>query len=247
MRFGFLLVFCLWLQMATASTVVTLYAYHQAPPFVINADTETGLNYDLLRALQQELGDQVQLQLRLLSRPELNQRLAAQLPVIALWTNPAWFAAQEPPYLWSATLFSDREVFVSPQQHSQKIQQLSDLTGSRIGAIRGYSYPGLNELFAEGKAQRIDADSDKENLALLLEKQLEHVVITRSSFLYYGRQTLYLGKLKITGQPYPAYRRQILFTRHYQDLYPQFEQALQQLSQQKYWLDRLALYGLKPL
>lgn len=61
MRFGFLLVFFIWLQSATASTVVILYAYHQAPPFVINADTETGLNYDLLRALQQEMGDQVQI------------------------------------------------------------------------------------------------------------------------------------------------------------------------------------------
>lgn len=246
MRTGILLMLCLWLQPVAASTVVTLYAYHQSPPFVINADTETGLNYDLLQVLQQEMGDQVQLQLQLISRPALNQRLAAKLPVIALWTNPAWFATQDLPYLWSGTLFSDREVFVSPQQ-SQNIRQLSELTGSRVGAIRGYSYPGLNELVAAGKVQRIDADSDKENLARLLENQLDHVVITRSSFLYYGRQTEYLGKLKINGQPYEGYRRQILFTRHYQALYPQFEQALQKLSRQPHWLDRLALYGLKPL
>lgn len=236
-----------WLSPATATTVVTLYAYHNAPPFVINAENDTGLNYDLIRALQQELGDQYQLNLQQISRPELNQRLAAKLPTIALWTNPAWFAADAEPYLWSGTLFSDREVFVSPYQHAHKIQQLNELTGSRIGAVRGYSYPGLNELIAEGKIQRIDTDSDKENLTRLLEKQLEHVVITRSSFLYYGRQTQYLGKLKITGQPYPAYRRQILFTRDYQQLYPEFEQALQRLTLQKYWLDRLSLYGLKPL
>jgi len=247
MRVWFLLILWSWLSPVAATTVVTLYAYHNAPPFVINADTETGLNYDLLRALQQELGDMYQLNLQQISRPELNQRLAAQLPTIALWTNPAWFDVAQQPYLWSGTLFSDREVFVSPYASAVKIQQLTELTGSRIGAIRGYSYPGLNELIAQGKVQRIDADSDKENLARLLEKQLEHVVITRSSFLYYGRQTQYLGKLKITGQPYPAYRRQILFSRHYQDIYPQFELALQRLTLQKYWLDRLSLYGLKPL
>lgn len=246
MRIGIWFLVLLWLHPVAAMNTVSLYAYHQAPPFVINADTETGLNYDLVRALQQEMGEQFQLQLQLISRPELNQRLKDGQPMIALWTNPAWFAEQDPPFLWSGTLFSDREVFVSPEQHAHKIEQLSDLTGSRLGAIRGYSYPGLNELIAAGQVQRIDADSDKENLALLLEQQLDHVVITRSSFLYFGRQNQYLGKFKITGQPYPAYRRQILFTQHFAEVYPQFEQALQRLSQQQYWLDRLALYGLKP-
>ncbi len=247
MRFWLFFISFGWLQPAAALTVVTLYSYHNAPPFVINADTETGLNYDLVQALQQELGEQYQLNLQQISRPELNQRLAAKLPTIALWTNPAWFAAVEPAYLWSGTLFTDREVFVAAHSHPGKIQHLAELTGSRLGALRGYSYPGLNELIAEGKLQRIDADSDKENLARLLEKQLEHVVITRSSLLYYGRQSQYLGKLKITGQPYPSYRRQILFSRDYQALYPQFEQALQRLTQQQYWLGRLELYGLKPI
>ena len=247
MRFSLFMVLCLWFHTVSASTTVTLYAYHQAPPFVINADTDTGLNYDLVRALQQEMGDEVQLRLQLISRPELNQRFKEQLPTIALWANPAWFGSPKPPYLWSGTLFSDREVFVSPLQQNQKIQQLTDLSGARLGAIRGYSYPGLNEVIAEGKVQRIDADSDKENLALLLENRLDHVVITRSSFLYYGRQKQYLGKLKISGQPYPAYRRQLLFTDHYRDIYPRFEQAVQRLAKQQYWSDRLALYGLKPL
>lgn len=247
MRMWLCLISLCWLQPAAAATVITLYSYHNAPPFVINADTETGLNFDLLHALQQELGSQYQLELQQISRPELNQRLAAKQPAIVLWTNPAWFDEAESAYLWSGSLFTDREVFVSPKRTQHKIQQLNELTGSRLGVIRGYSYPGVNELVAEGKLQRVDADSDKENLARLLENQLEYVVITRSSFLYYGRQSQYLGKLSICGQPYPPYRRQILFTDHYQQDYPQFEQALQRMTQQAYWLRRLDLYGLKPL
>ena len=247
MRIWWLLIFSMWLPRGQAATALTIYAYHKAPPFVINADTATGLNYDLVQALQHELGEQYQLKLQHIDRPELNQRLAAKLPTIALWANPAWFVQQNPSYLWSSALFTDREVLVATKQQAKQIVQLDELTGSRIGAIRGYSYPGLNELINAGKLKRIDADSDKENLTRLLETQLEQVVITRSSFLYYARQRHYLASLTITGQPYPAYQRQILVTPHYQAIFPQFEQAVQRLAQQPFWLDRLALYGLKPL
>ncbi len=242
-----LLLLCCWLFLPQlwATTNLTLYGYHSSPPFVINAEAETGLNYDLVRALQLQLGGQYQLQYKFLPRHQLNARLDAGEPTIVLWANPAWFTNKVRPYLWSTVLFSDRDVFVSHREFSGDLTQLDNLAGSTLGAIRGYSYPGVNELVQQRRVTRLDAESDKENLARLLERNVDHVVITRSSFLYYGRQQHYLGKLRIVGEPYPAYKRQLLLTQDYQSLLSAFDKAIEELPKQEFWTARLELYGLK--
>lgn len=238
-------ILCWWCSHVLANTSLTLYAYHSSPPFVINAETETGLNYDLVRALQQQLGDGYRLELKQLPRHLLNERLNAGLPTIVLWANPSWFSNKVQPYLWSNSVFLDRDVFVTLSDFSGKVEQLTDLAGSTLGALRGYSYPGLNELVNQHRVTRLDADTDKENLARLLERNVDQIVITRSSFLYYARQQQHLGKMKITGQPYPNYHRQLLLTQHYQSLLAEFDQAILALPKQQFWTSRLELYGLK--
>lgn len=235
-----------WCSMQSqASTSLTIYAYHNSPPFVINADTETGLNYDLVRALQQQFGTRYHLEYKLLPRHQLNERLKAGLPTIVLWANPTWFVHQTKPYVWSHTVFVDRDLIVTLSDSHQKIAQLTDLAGSTLGALRGYSYPGVNELVNQHRLTRLDADSDKENLARLQERNVDQIIITRSSFLYYARQQQYLGKMKILGQPYPSYHRQLLLTQHYQSLLADFDQAILSLPKQQFWTSRLELYGLK--
>lgn len=234
-----------WSWVANASTRLTVYAYHSSPPFVINAETDTGLNYDLVRALTLQLGNQYEIDYQLITRPELNERLAQDKPAIVLWANPAWFQAKNKPYHWSSPLFIDREIFVSPTDFRGKIEQITDLAGSTLGAIEGYKYPGVDELIAQHRITRFDAKTDKENLTRLVERTVDHIVITRSSFLYYGRQQQFLGKMKIVGQPYPSYKRQILLTHHYTALLPDLERALTTLHQQSDWKARLDLYGLK--
>lgn len=238
---------CGWAQAAVQAKPVPLplYSYHAVPPFTVNAQAQTGLNYDLLQGLQHMLGDGYQLSLQYVPRPVLNARLASGQPTIVLWANPAWFSQYGPGLLWSPVLFTDREVFVSHYQDGRKINQLTDLAGQRVGTLKGYRYPGLDALFENGTASRVEADSDQENLAALLEQRVDQLVITRSSLLFFGRQPQFLGKLTITGQPYPAYSRQILLTPHYQPHVAVISAAIEQLSQQSSWQQRLDLYGLK--
>ena len=93
--------------------------------------------------------------------------------------------------------------------------------------------------------QRVDSSSDKENLLKLADGQVDVVMITRSSFLYFAKQPQFIGKFHVVGQPYDAYRRQILLTAHYRDFLPVLQQALATLEQSSAWQERLAIYGLK--
>lgn len=225
-----------------AAQSIEIYAYHNAPPFLVNTDTNTGLNQDLVHALQTRVGPDYVLSLRPTSRPDINQRLAKNLPTIVLWTHPSWFGSKANSYLWAAPLFSDRDVLVSLV--SEKRQPFP-LKGSRLGGIAGYSYPGLNELVNTQQLTRVDADSDKENLLKLADKQVDVIVITRSSFWYYAKQPQFVGKFHVVGQPYDTYHRQVLVTSHYQAFLPVLNQALADLEKSPSWQERLALYGLK--
>lgn len=231
-----------WARQTATVQQIELFAYHNAPPFLVNIDTNSGLNADLVKALQPLVGEGYRLTLTLVSRPELNQRLAAHQPTIVLWTHPSWYGEQASQLLWAAPLFSDRDVLVG--RVSEKRQPFP-LDGATFAALQGYSYPGLNERVQAKTLQRVDSSSDKENLLKLADGQVDVVMITRSSFLYFAKQPQFIGKFHVVGQPYDAYRRQILLTAHYRDFLPVLQQALATLEQSSAWQERLAIYGLK--
>ncbi len=80
-----------WLSISTsvATQQIDLYAYHAAPPFLVNPDTSTGLNSEIIKVLQPLVGADYQLQLKQVTRPVVNKRLAQGLPTIVLWTHPS--------------------------------------------------------------------------------------------------------------------------------------------------------------
>lgn len=233
---------CMSISPGFATTPIDLYAYHAAPPFLVNPDTGTGLNSELVKALQPLVGPAYQLQLKQLARPELNKRLAQGLPTIVLWTHPSWYGDEASRYLWVGPLFGDRDVLVSLTSDKR---QPFPVDGYTLGAMKGYSYPGLNEKVAAGSIKRLDGASDKENLLKLVDRRVDAIVITRSSFLYFAKQPQYLGKFHVVGQPYDSYHRQVLLTKHYHDFAPVLAQALKQLETSAVWQERLELYGLK--
>lgn len=234
----------LWFSISTgfAAQQIDLYAYHAAPPFLVNPDTGTGLNSDIVKALQPLVGANYQLQLKQMARPELNQRLKQGLPTIVLWTHPSWYGDESSRYLWVGPLFGDRDVLVSLATDKR---QPFPTDGYTLGAIKGYSYPGLNEKVAARQIKRLDAASDKENLLKLLEHSVDAIMITRSSFLYFAKQPQYVGKFHVVGQPYEDYHRQVLLSKHYQEFAPVLGEALKQLETSTAWQERLELYGLK--
>lgn len=233
---------CLSISTSFAAQHIDLYAYHAAPPFLVNPDTGTGLNSDMVKALQPLVGASYQLHLKQVARTELNQRLAQGLPTIVLWTHPSWYGDDARRYLWVGPLFGDRDVLVSLA--TDKWQPFPT-DGYTLGAIKGYSYPGLNEKVAAGQMKRLDAVSDKENLLKLLDHSVDAIMITRSSFLYFAKQPQYVGKFHVVGQPYEDYHRQVLLSGHYKEFAPVLSEALKQLENSTVWQERLELYGLK--
>ncbi|MCR8921147.1 transporter substrate-binding domain-containing protein [Dasania sp. GY-MA-18] len=233
---------------SAAQQTITLYAYHDAPPFVIDSKAGKGLNFDFFNTLKNHAPADIRFEYQFITRPELNKRLAAGLPTIALWANPVWFKdTQQEKYLWSRALFSDKDVVIARKGSSLLYHQPSDLNGLTVGTRTGYYYAGVSELMSENKIQRMDVSNDKANIEQLIRGDVDAIIISKSSFFYYAKLLKVISSTAIVGQPHSSYKRHLLISRHYQAQEQAINDILLKLSKDENWRFRLTIYGLQEL
>ena len=232
---------------APEKTVVTIYAYHSAPPYVTNLKEQKGINYALIRAMQQNAEEHIEYRYEYLPRPALNQRLTENKPTIILWANPLWFEKTQPyQYLWSGAIFGDKDVIVTRKGSDVKYRHLEDLTGLKLGTRKGYYYHTIDKLFTNNQLQRIDSTSDLANIKQLIEAKVDAIIITKSSLLYYVKAHTLINKLSIVGT-HSSYKRHMLLTTHYQDHLAALNKALSAVDKTAKWHEEISFYGLQDL
>ena len=145
MKYTFLLLFFISTQLSAKIKRVDIYTYHDMPPYVINLQKETGL--DFVKLLNQ-MNSSYSFNLIFIPRKRLDYRLAQnKLDGIVIGVNPKWFKdANQTHYSWSASIMQDKDVFVSLSAKPVKVSKFSDLTDLRVGGIRGFRYLSIDEL-----------------------------------------------------------------------------------------------------
>ena len=221
--------------------VLPIYAYHADPPFVISNAKRTGINYDFISALQKAQPG-LTIEYRYRDRKTINALLKAGEPMIVMWTNPAWFENSEA-YLWTRSLFWDKDIVVSRSTSDFQFNSIGDLAGLRLGGREGYHYNGLEN----AKVTRVDAVNDQDNIQQLLDYKVDVIIISKSSFLYYVRNLQLYNKVKILGNPLTKFQRKLLVSTHYKGFFPSLDASIGNIIQQNSWHNRVMLYGLHDL
>lgn len=115
-------------------------------------------------------------------RARVEQWLISGKADIGCFLAPDWVVS--PTLLhWAGPLFYSAQLVVR-QNSSKPIRQLSDLYHQRIGTIRGYVYPELEQAFAEHLLVRDDAHSLESNLTRLAQGRLDAVMTVDLSLGY---------------------------------------------------------------
>ncbi|MCR8921323.1 transporter substrate-binding domain-containing protein [Dasania sp. GY-MA-18] len=231
---------------ASPETLI-FYSYHNAPPFIINSDSASGLNYDFVKAMQLAVGEKYTIEYQFIDRVALNQRLAEDKPTILMWANPKWFDVQGLNFSWTQATFLDSDVVVSLRSSSFKYEGQESLLGKTVGARAGHNYSAAVPLLGSEKIKRVDASSDEENIENLLSGKVDAIFIVRSSALYIARAKGYVPSLYMSKKPLYTYRRYLLLTHHYQHVMDDVDRAIMDLSDQFFWQKRLKLYDLNSL
>lgn len=117
-----------------------------------------------------------------LSRARVEQWLASGQADLGCFLSPDWVS--DPAALdWVGPLFHSAQYIVR-RSDSKPIRQLSDLYYKRVGTIRGFVYPELQQAFAEELIVRDDAHSLESNLTRLVQGRLDAVMTVDLSYGY---------------------------------------------------------------
>lgn len=142
-----------------------------------------GLSYDIGRALARAM--QMEPDFVIVSRKRVESTVESGRVDLICNANPSWFANPEK-LLWSREIYPQIERFASLKALPD-IHDRSELAGKRIGAIRGYSYPTLDYLWAQGSSYRTDENNLELELKGVLKSVTELAIVSELEFSHWAR------------------------------------------------------------
>ncbi|TDR72517.1 substrate-binding periplasmic protein [Paludibacterium purpuratum] len=152
----------------------------EGPPIaVIEQNTlKSGMSKDIGEALGQALARKVDFVI--ISRKRVESSLENGKVDIVCIANPVWYGD-------AGQLGWTREMFplverVAVLAGKPPVHSLGDLVGKRIGTIRGYSYPSLESMWANGKASRDTEDRLELVMKALLINVADAAIVSEQEY-----------------------------------------------------------------
>jgi ABC-type amino acid transport substrate-binding protein len=219
-----------------------LYTYHGAEPFIIGA--ETGLSEHFVEHFNRLSDAKLQFKLTPIERTSLNQKVAANENIFILWGNALWFSKLNPHLQSSEIIFWDSDIVVSLADTPLMYSGPESLWGKRFTALAGHVYFKLEEAITQNKIQRISSPDNLSMLALLTARQVDAMITTHSTVLYWQRHKKDFPAVYISLQHYDEYSRHILTTPGLTAYLPAINQTLEKMRHDQQWLALLEYYGI---
>lgn len=239
------LVFSLWLFCLSGKVqadVFPLYTYHTAEPFVLGA--APGLSEQFVTHFNRLSDGAVQFKLVPLARVVLNQKVAAHENMFILWGNSLWFSKLNTELQGSGILFWDSDIVVSLAAKPLLYNGPESFWGKSFTALEGHVYFKLDDGIQQGKVQRISRPDNLSMLQILRTGQVDAMITTHSTVLYWQRHNADLPALYISPQHYDEYSRHILLGGEYQKYLAAVNQTLEKMRHDAKWLALLEYYGI---
>ena len=179
------------------TVVVSLYSGGNPPYTIIKNGVPSGIFVDLFQEIEKRTDYTFEFKVLPMARVlvEFDQGHIDIEPGV----SEVWRAHTKVPGVYSIAFESSTEVLVSNPESFIKLNQMSDLFGKRVGVVRGYSYPGYDELFEQGKITKVENVSEINLLKQLSINRLNHIFIGYRTILYYQKHFPEYRDFKIGG------------------------------------------------
>ena len=204
-------------------TTLTLYTYHDKPPYFyaenLDANGQKGNSgqglYEIFAAQlnQQLLGSE--LQVKYLPRRRIDRLLSAQsLDGGIIGINPKWFRdPEQTKYLWSQPFMDDKDVFVVHVDSDITARQPNDFVGKTMALTSGFYFVGITELVRNGQIRSINTPSESHNLNLLLKGRADATIMSILTLNQLVKATQGVTEIRALSVPHDQFQRHIMFPR----------------------------------
>lgn len=196
---------------AAEAEVITVYAYHNKPPYMTDVEQRQGEYYDLVRFLNEQ-GDKYQFRLQYLPRNRIERLLAQNnLDGPLLGVNPVWFNDRfEQRYLWTQAVFHDQDIFVSRTVQPFEYTAIESTYGKQVCLVFGNYYFGLTEAIERGLLRKITTSREEVVLEMLDLKRCDFGVVSLSLYRFHQEQSLWKNQYHVAERPHDSFDRRML-------------------------------------
>ncbi len=238
----------LWclLSISAHGETLRLYDYHQHPPFMTGE--QSGLSRDLVKYLNEKLGEEPKLELWLVNRARLALEMSDPgFDGLVAWVNPAWVGdPQRERYLWTFPIMRDTNELISSADRPVTYRGPDSLKGMTFGGIEGYHYQGIDEASARGDLVRVDAKKVKTNFSLLVRGRIDVTLVPGSALTFFTHDPAFEGKLFVSPFAQSSYTRHILLPKSRSDLHDRLNDIAEQMDRDPKWHAILESYRGRP-
>lgn len=203
---------------AEDSQSVTIYTYHDKPPYYyLNDETgePIGIYVDLITAINNR-NDRLDFQLRYLPRGRINVLLSSgQLRGGVIGVAPQWFGDPDmSKYLWSDPFMMDKDIVVTRPGLELDYQSPADLQGLTIALANGFYFRGVTELIEAQVIESYNTESEYQNLKMLEAERVDVSIVGELSFRYFLQQDPeHYGQLVVEEIPHDRFQRYLFLVK----------------------------------
>ncbi|WP_299375791.1 hypothetical protein [uncultured Tateyamaria sp.] len=206
-----LVLFCALTPLRASAEAVTMWVYHNFPPFVVDAEARSGMSFALADMLTERSGGQYVFNVVVLPRQRLNDQLRAGDAGVVLWGSPLWFGdADRSRYLWTSALVEDRNDVISPRAAPVAYDGPGSLDGSTVVGVKGHRYPGVDERVTAGNAARLDVSSEAALVQFIANGRGSVGIVAHSAAAYFVHAYALEDRVHIAPAPHSTYERYIM-------------------------------------
>lgn len=232
----FLFIFNICNAQAYERTLVSIYAYHLKPPFIVSEENHQGLYYDFSEYLN-EKSQQYTFTTVFVPRKRVELMVNnGQLDGMLLGVNPIWFGdKQEKRFLWSANIYHDQDEMISLSKTPTEYTGPASLKGKVLGGVRGFSYFGVDDLVKSGEVERHDTIGEREILMMLLAGRVDVGIVSRSTYQYLLRKENWQNIFHLSQQPHDNYQRRLMAPLQLKNIFEHIAPMIEKLPDDPKW------------
>ena len=222
---------------------MSLFSYHNKPPFMVDNSSRSGLYYDFASYLNLKQ-DQYTFEVIYVPRKRLDRLIESdELNGFVIGVSPVWFKdKEEAKYLWLDSFYDDRDEFVSLKTSPFNYVSKQSFNDKTVVGVAGFYYFGINESVDAGNLLRIDTIGELQSLQLIEEKRADFAIVSRSVFNYLKAQNSLQDIYHMSPIPHDQFNRRLLTTKNNKALHEKLAPIMKAIKQDQLWLDILAKY-----
>lgn len=226
--------------------LITIWNYHDFPPFSTNETSRTDLSSELTKWLTEASEGRYEFRLERVPLSRLDRILDNGKSGVVLWVSPEWFNDTERTrFLWTPPILQDQEIVVTRVDSGLEYEGPRSLEGKTIATVHGYRYPDLSARSGQGGTERIDVPRESNALRVLAHKRpIDATIMSELAARYIAKRQGLSDQLRFESPPLSRYDRHLMITPDLPDVARFLKQALSRLHGSDKWCEMQRTYGI---